>query len=131
MEPKLTFINLGNRGAYTLPANRISVNITKTQKSVSFNQELSEKIREGEYNYLRVGTTGFSSEVYFVFCKKQTPDSMLINTNGTGKRIIIASSYITDTLCSTLGIKPESQHLCISGNVSNSSDFLTFKVTKQ
>ena len=130
MEPKLTFINLGNRGAYTLPANRISLNITKTQKSITFNQELSEKIREGEYNYLRVGTTGFSSEVYFVFCKKQTPDSMLINTSGS-KRLIVSSSYITDTLCSTLDVKPEIQHLCISGNVSNSSDFLTFKVTKQ
>lgn len=130
MEPKLTFINLGNRGAYTLPANRISLNITKTQKSITFNQELSEKIREGEYNYLRVGTTGFSSEVYFVFCKKQTPDSMLVNTSGS-KRLIVSSSYITDTLLDTLGVKPESQHLCISGNVSNSSDFLTFKVTKQ
>lgn len=126
---KLTFMDLSKNGSYTIPENRISLNYTQTTKTLSLNKTISDKIRSGEYNYLRVGYTGYSAEVYFIFCKKQTSDSLAVNTKA--RRINISSKYIVDKLVDVLSLQEKSQHLCISGNCSNSSDYLTFKITKQ
>lgn len=125
---KLTFFDLGN-GSYVIPEDKISFTYTATQKKLTFNVTTSERIREGGYQYLRVGTTGFSNEIYFVFCKKQTPDSLAVNIND--KRISINTKFVVNKLNDILDLGSRSQHLKISDNVSNSEEYLTFKVTKQ
>lgn len=126
---KLIFFDLSQSQSYTVPANSISFTYTNTQKKLMLNRSVSEVLREGNYPYLRVGTTGFSNEVYFVFCKKQTPDSVAVNLDD--KRICINVRFIVNKLNEILGLNSRSQHLHISENVSNSPEYVTYKITKQ
>lgn len=125
----ITFWDLGVKGTRTVPENMISLAWSSTQKRIVLNKGLSERLRDGNYAYLRVGSTGISNEVYFVFCKKQTPDSLVLELDH--RRVFINSKYICEQLIDTLGLTKKSQHLRLSGNLSNSPEYLTFKVSKQ
>ena len=130
----LQFIPLGStKHSTALNSNRFRISISKGGKQNNrfyLNKEVSDKIREGEYHYMRVGFNDYSSELYFIFCKKQTPDSLTLCVD-RGKKIDIASTYLIEQVVERLGLEVRTQELAISDNISNSQDYLTYRVTKQ
>lgn len=125
----LTFLPLGETKTKALPANCVALNIAPTTKNLSFSKETSELLKEGEYNFLKVGINKYSSEVYFIFCKKSEMETMVLGFGKKG-RLTIAVPTIIEALVANLGIEPVSQRLKLSSDLSKTSDYVTYKVSK-
>ena len=130
MEPNIVFLNLGQKNSKAIPSGKVLINFTNGGKYIRLNREITDIIKEGKYIYLRVGFSPVSTDAYFVFGKKQEPDSMALDIEG--KTIYIRSKYIMDKLVEKLSLKtePRNQHLNISRNLSNSSEYLTYRISK-
>ena len=125
----LTFLPLGEIKTKALPANCVTLNIAPTTKNLSFSKETSELLRKGEYNFLKVGINKYSSEVYFIFCKNSEMETMVIGLGKKG-RLTIAVPTIIEALVANLGIELVSQRLKLSSNLSKTSNYVTYKVSK-
>ena len=129
-EPKLTFWPIGNKAPRVVPEDRINLIIDKgNTRRIVFNMAITEKLKEGGYNYLKVGSPDFAPEVWFIFCKEPAQDTMVADFNG--KKLEINSKYIVEKMVSELDLKMEPQLLKVSENLSNKPDYMTFRVTRK
>ena len=125
----LEFLPLGNTKTRALPANCVALNISATNKQLSFSKETSDLLKGGEYNFLKVGINKYSSEVYLIFCKRSEPQTMALGFGSKG-RLAISVGFLVDAIMEKLNLKNESQRLKLSENLSNSPDYVTYKINK-
>jgi hypothetical protein len=130
-EPNMKFLDFSGNQSYALPDNKISIiSNGKGDNRITLNNSMTKLIRDDGYQYLRVGFNDFSSDMYFILCKNQTPDALFLAT-ATKKRTVINSKYLATKMVERMGLKQDSlQHLNVSENLSNSPDYMTFRITK-
>lgn len=126
----IKFINLNKTRSNTLPADIVSIYIDdKNTRRIAFNKTLTTMIREGGYRFLRVGFNDVCSDAYFVFCREQTPDALLVHLEDE-KPLIINSKFLVETLIEKMGLPRRQQLLNVSKNLSNTSEYLTYRLSK-
>lgn len=128
-EPKLTFLNFSNNQSNTVPSNKVKLNIDgKNLNRITLGPDQTEQIKNG-YVHLRVGFNEFATECYFILCKKQSSDSLVLNAGK--KHTYINSKYLVEQLILRMDLPAKNQLLNISENVSNSPDYITYRITKE
>lgn len=128
-EPKLTFLDFSNNQSKSVPDNKIKLIIDgKAVNRIVLNGTITENIKNG-FVHLRVGFAEYSNDCYFIFCKKQSPDSLILKP---GSRLTsINSKYLVDELINKLNLSSRSQVLNLSDSVSNSPEYVTYRVSKE
>jgi len=127
--PNIKFINLGRTSANALPEDIISLYIDdKNSRRITLNKTLTKRLKDEGFRFLRVGFSDVSTDAYFVFCKEQTSDALMINPDG--KNLVINSKFLVDTMVEKMGLSAKSQLLKITDNIANKPEYLTFRVNK-
>lgn len=129
-EPKMKFLDFSNNQSYGLPETKISLATDgKALNRITLNAKMTEIVRNG-FLYLRVGYSDFSQEINFIFCKKSTPDALVI-TPGKKSKTTINSKFLVEQMVEKMGLTVRNQHLNVSENLANSDEFYNFRITKE
>lgn len=129
-EPKMKFLDFSNNQSYGLPESKISLTTDgKAMNRITLNAKMTEIVRNG-FMYLRVGYSDFSQEMNFIFCKKSSPDALVV-TPGKKAKTVINSKFLVEQMIAKMGLAVRNQHLNVSENIANSEEFYNFRITKE
>ena len=126
----MKFLDFSENQSYAIPDNKISIVYdSKTNNRITLNNKMTKLIKDGGYCYLRVGFNDFSTDMYFIFCKEMTPDALHLPTTSR-KRTVINSKYLAEKMFNQMKLSNKVSHLSVSENLANSTDYITFRITK-
>ena len=127
-----TFFDFGQttqRSGY-MKADEFSLNHTKNNYTVTLNMEVSNMIREGKFDHLRIRMDNITGEIHLIFTRDK--GLKFRSEEGIKKNVSISSKEMVQFLVHQFGINDESgrEIIKISKNLANSNDFLTFKILR-
>lgn len=129
-KPNMKFLDFSANQSYAIPDNKISIVYDgKTNNRITLNSKMTKLIKDDGYCYFRVGFNDFSTDMYFIFCKDMTPDALHLSTTSK-KRTVINSKYLAEKMVKQMKLSSKVSHLTVSENLANSTDYITFRITK-
>lgn len=126
----------GSQGSHYQSDNEVRLTTKGKVQAVTFPKIIGATLREGEYCNLEYKVNELTKEVFLVFYKKPTDDSIPIDLddNGTQKttrKLTIRNKWMCEYICQDLDIVATEVTLNISKNLSKNPDYVTYKITKR
>lgn len=119
-------------GKRRLQENQFSINHKKSNHSVTVCQQLSTTILNTKLLYLRIRKDNITGDIHFVFNREV---GCKITTNGSSenKNVTIINKPLVEFLVKELSLSESSERdvLELSKNLSNSPDYLTYKILRK
>lgn len=125
-----TFYDFGNSNSRKLEPNHFSVNHKKSNYSVTFNLNTSKQILDSGLIFVRIRKDNITGDLHFVFNKQL--GCKVSETGNSRKNVTIINKKLTMFLVEELKLSSESDRDVVehSNNLSNSSDYLTYKIMR-
>jgi len=128
-------LSTGNGKYYQSKNTLLIKNKGKTQYIV-LPKEVGKELRNGEYEHLEYKVNDLTHEVFLIFSKTASSYSIEVNlidsnSENATRKLTIRSQCVVEFLVEDLSLSGEIIKCAISDNISNKSDFATYKVTKE
>lgn len=114
-----------------MEADEFSLNHSDKSHSITFNQELSERVKSMGLNKMRVMENGITGELYFVFNKEEGMNICYTGAKSDNRRpnATFNNKKLTEFMAERLSHPYGKREVYkLSRNMAKSDDFLTFKI---